>query len=151
MSLSKILKQVFTKHCFKFIILISRDYIIVCRDMDWQSREFGRIFSNISRRKHYSYLFDFNNKLIKSYENTNDDNAIRLHHDIISKCILIENVNNWYRVPSYIVSEKITHLFHSNQLKFKNEVEHFERLCEQNRISGLLMKYWEFDCLITYK
>lgn len=144
MSLSKILEQVFTKLRFKFIILISRDYIIVCRDIDWQFREFGRIFSNISRRKHYSYLFDFNNKLIKSYENTNDDNGIRLHHDIISKCILIWNftsVNNWYRVPSYIVSEKITHLFHSNQLKFKNEVEHFERLCEQNRISGPLMKY----------
>lgn len=57
---------------------------------------------------------------------------------------------DYWHLPKYILSGKETHVISFSQLKKRATRYYFEVLCEQNRISGPLMKYWEFDCRIVY-
>lgn len=142
MILSKILEQIKGLNRGYIAILISKNYIVIYN-------EFIGIY-NIT-------LFDFNGTLINSYRyeiNSKDFNTI-LYYNTITRCIIPSELrfrvgSRWFYPPSQMLSGKETHVSTSHHLRDKVNIDMFEKLCEQNRISGPLMKYWEFDCKIIY-
>jgi hypothetical protein len=144
MGLTKILEQIVDLPRCCATVLISKNYII---------------FHNEDIPMHEIFiLFDFDGNWIRTYRlvSTNFDPYEKLSYNMITKCIvpnhifdLYDGFDRWY-LPSCILSGKETHLTTLRQLEEKIDRDLFERLCEQNRISGFLMRYWDFDCKVIY-
>ena len=143
MVLSNILEQIVDWDEDRVNILISKNYIT--------------FYYEIEEIWHVISLFNFDGNPINSYTHNSHYSGPNklLTYNIITACI-VPNVHRdcfkfvWLHLPDCILSGRETHLIALTQLENKVHRDIFEQLCEQNRISGPLMRYWEFDCRIVY-